>query len=236
MWIGISVIICFCGIIVTALIGSQADLWSMTPEERAAYYEQLEQEEEQRKQEKSEEEKKKEEEKLAAEKKKAEEQATKEEAERKEKEEKDKKSEEEKKKEEEKLAAEKKKAEEEAAKEEAELREKEKKEQERLAVTFTEIYTAYRNNELSADDKYKGNRYQITCTFSSVSDGGLNGLFGSLSVTAYTYANGTQCVLWCTFDEDTQRDALSKLNKGDQFTFEGVCNSWGNWSDCKIVE
>ena len=57
-----------------------------------------------------------------------------------------------------------------------------------------------------------------------------------LCASAYTYANGTQCVLWCTFDEDTQRDALSKLNKGDQFTFEGVCNSWGNWSDCEFVE
>lgn len=107
---------------------------------------------------------------------------------------------------------------------------------EEKTVTFEEIYTAYKNNELSADDTYKGNRYRITCTFSSVGDGGLNGLLGSLSVTAYAYANGTQCVLWCTFDEDTQREALSKLNKGDQFTFEGICDSWGNWSDCKIVE
>lgn len=103
-------------------------------------------------------------------------------------------------------------------------------------LNFAECYYAYKENKLRADDTYKGNRYRITCTFSSVGDGGLNGLLGSLSVTAYAYANGTQCVLWCTFDEDTQREALSKLNKGDQFTFEGICDSWGNWSDCKIVE
>ena len=102
-------------------------------------------------------------------------------------------------------------------------------------VAFEEIYAAYKNNELSADDKYKGNRYQIACTFVSVGDGGLNGALGSLSVTAYTYVGNKKCVLWCTFDEETQREALSKLNKGDEFTFEGICDSWGRWSDCKVV-
>lgn len=80
-WIGLSALFCFIGVIITALIGSQANLYSMSPEERTAYYEKIEQEEEQReakkaakKKEKAEkklaEEKKKEEEKLAADKKK----------------------------------------------------------------------------------------------------------------------------------------------------------------------
>ncbi|MBQ8766547.1 MAG: hypothetical protein IJZ16_07060 [Clostridia bacterium] len=103
-------------------------------------------------------------------------------------------------------------------------------------ITFEEIYTDYQRNELAADDKYKGNRYKITGTIQTVNDGGLNGLFGELSVTVIAYANGTQCFLWCTFDEETQRDALTKVSMGDTITFEGTCESWGNWHDCEIVE
>lgn len=57
--IGLSTLFCFIGIIITALIGSQANLYSMSPEERATYYEKLEQEKEQREAEKAAEEKKK---------------------------------------------------------------------------------------------------------------------------------------------------------------------------------
>lgn len=102
-------------------------------------------------------------------------------------------------------------------------------------VTFDEIYKAYKENELRADDKYKGNRYRITCTVYDIGDGGLNGLFGDLSVSAYTYSGNTKCVLWCTFDEKTQREGLSKVNMGDEITFEGYCSSWGNWYDCELV-
>ena len=53
LWVGLSTVLCFWGIIIFALIGSQADLQSMTPEEREAYYEELEQKEEQKKAEKT---------------------------------------------------------------------------------------------------------------------------------------------------------------------------------------
>lgn len=52
-WIGFLVLMCSIGIIITALIGSQVDLYGMTPEERATYYEKIEEEEKQREAEKA---------------------------------------------------------------------------------------------------------------------------------------------------------------------------------------
>lgn len=100
-------------------------------------------------------------------------------------------------------------------------------------VPFKEIFYAYQNNELNADDLYKGNRYAITCTIYAIGDGGLNGLFGDISVSAYTYVDGKQCILWCTFDEKTQRQGIAAISMGDTITFEGTCLSWGNWSNCE---
>lgn len=103
-------------------------------------------------------------------------------------------------------------------------------------VTFDDIYNEYQKNKLRADNKYKGNKYRITCTVYDIGDGGLNGLLGDLSVSAYTYSGNTKCILWCTFDEKTQREALSKINMGDEITFEGYCSSWGKWYDCELIE
>ena len=98
-------------------------------------------------------------------------------------------------------------------------------------VTFEEIYLAYKNNELRADEEYEGNRYQITAEVESVSEG----WWGNYSVTLTIRAAGRRCYLFCTFDSD-QRDALIVLNEGDQITFEGTCESWGVWDDCIVIK
>lgn len=104
------------------------------------------------------------------------------------------------------------------------------------AVLISEVKAEYDKNTLAADDLYKGNRYRITGTIESIGDGGLNGVFGELSVTVIVEEGENNYYLWCTFDEETQRDALSKLTMGDTITFEGTCESWGNWHDCELVE
>ena len=47
-------------------------------------------------------------------------------------------------------------------------------------ASFDEIYYAYEENELRADDVYKNNRYKITATINGISTGGLVNLTGGL--------------------------------------------------------
>ena len=98
-------------------------------------------------------------------------------------------------------------------------------------VTFEEIYLAYKNNELRADEEYGGNRYIITAEVENISEG----WWGYYSVTLSIRAAGRECYLFCTFEKD-QREALIEFNEGDQLTFEGTCESWGNWDDCVVVK
>ena len=103
------------------------------------------------------------------------------------------------------------------------------------AALFHEIRVAYKNNELSADDQYKGNRYVIIGAFDGVSeDGLLNVLNDEIKVTVKIIDGQTNCYVFCDFDSEVWRDELAKLNRGDEIIIEGECNSWGTWSDCRL--
>ena len=118
---------------------------------------------------------------------------------------------------------------------EAERIEAERIEAERLAVTFDEIYKAYKENELRADEKYQYNRYQITAKINGMSTGGLFNLTGGATLTMEKRVGNTIVFFYAEFEKD-QEEALKKVNVGDTITYDGECLSAGSWVECEIVE
>lgn len=101
---------------------------------------------------------------------------------------------------------------------------------------FYAIWKAYKDNELSADDMYKGNRYILYGTFQSATeDGVLNKLNGTITVNVEIKFDDVWYILICTFDK-SHRDDIAALKKGDLVCFEGECYSVGVWSDCEIIK
>lgn len=113
--------------------------------------------------------------------------------------------------------------------------EAEKAEQERLAVTFDEIYKAYKENELRADDKYQYNRYRITAKINGMATGGLLNLFGGATLTMEKRVGDTIVFFYAEFEAE-QEEALKEVNVGDTITFDGECLSAGSWVECEIVK
>jgi hypothetical protein len=113
--------------------------------------------------------------------------------------------------------------------------EAERAEQERLSVTFEEIYKAYKENELRADDKYQYNRYRITAKINGMSTDGLFNLTGGATLTMEKRVGSTIVFFYAEFEKE-QEEALKKINVGDTITFEGECLSAGNWIECEIIE
>lgn len=101
-------------------------------------------------------------------------------------------------------------------------------------VSFNEIYRAYRKNELSADDVYKGNRYRVTATINGISAGGLFNITGGATLTMQTRVDNTIVFFLAEF-EKKQESALKMVEVGDTITFEGTCSSEGYWYDCELI-
>lgn len=100
-------------------------------------------------------------------------------------------------------------------------------------VTFDEIYQAYKENELRADDAYKGNRYTITAKINGMATGGLLNLTGGATLTMEKQVGNTIVFFYAEFEKD-QEEALKKVNVGDTITYEGECVSAGTWTDCEL--
>ena len=102
------------------------------------------------------------------------------------------------------------------------------------SVSFEEIYHAYKENELRADDIYKGNRYRITAEVNQIEAGGFMGLGDGATLTMVTRIDSTIVVFVAEFEEE-QEEALKTISVGDTITFEGECYSAGNWVDCELI-
>ncbi len=102
-------------------------------------------------------------------------------------------------------------------------------------VEFPEIYKAYKENELRADDTYKNNRYRITAKVNAISNDGLFNLTGGATLTMELKVDNTIVFFYAEFEKD-QEEVLKNINVGDTITFEGECLSAGSWSDCKIIK
>ena len=120
-------------------------------------------------------------------------------------------------------------------------------------ISIVELHNAYESNPLVADDNHKGNRYKFTGTLDSIDDTVYSGWYSSTEIVANIVTDeillGDEIVcsvtikvdnknyhLWCIFDEETQRESLTKVTIGETITFEGTCTDWGNYKDCVIVE
>lgn len=101
-------------------------------------------------------------------------------------------------------------------------------------ASFEEIYQAYEDNELVADDLYKGRRYEVTATINGMETGGLMNMTGGATLTMEKKVGNTIVVFLAEFERD-QEEALKNIKVGDEITFEGTCYSAGSWSDCELV-
>ncbi len=147
---------------------------------------------------------------------------------------------------EEKAIQEQKEAEEKVAQEKREAEERAKAEQEHKKYieeqktvglnNFKEIRKAYKTNELSANDKYKGNTYTLYGQISAIKeDGFMNAFLDKIGVTITYRDNNSIVYTFCDFNS-SERDKLTKYNTGDYILFSGTCSSYGNWYDCKVLE
>lgn len=101
-------------------------------------------------------------------------------------------------------------------------------------VEFDEIYRAYKENELRADDTYKNNRYRITAKVNGMSTGGLFNLTGGATLTMEKKVGNTIVFFYAEFEKE-QEDNLKQINVGDTITFGGECLSAGSWVECEIL-
>jgi len=103
------------------------------------------------------------------------------------------------------------------------------------SVFYDEIYRAYKENELRADDTYKNNRYQITAKINGMETGGLFNLTGGATLTMEVKVDNTIVFFYAEFEEE-QEEALKIINVGDTITFEGECLSAGTWVECELLQ
>lgn len=103
-----------------------------------------------------------------------------------------------------------------------------------LSVTFEEVYRAYKENELRADDTYKGNVYRITAKVNGMKTGGLLNFTGGATLTMEKQIGSTIVFFYAEFEKE-QEENLKTINVGDTITFEGRCLSAGTWTDCELI-
>ena len=103
------------------------------------------------------------------------------------------------------------------------------------SATFEEIYKAYKENELVADDLYKDNRYQITAKINGISSTGIFNLTGGATLTLEKEVGNTIVFFYAEFEKE-QEENLKTVKVGDTITFVGKCLSAGSWSECELVE
>lgn len=103
-----------------------------------------------------------------------------------------------------------------------------------LSVTFEEVYRAYKENELRADDTYKGNVYRITAKVNGMKTGGLLNFTGGATLTMEKQIDSTIVFFYAEFEKE-QEENLKTINVGDTITFEGRCLSAGTWTDCELI-
>ena len=102
-------------------------------------------------------------------------------------------------------------------------------------INFTECYYAYKENELRADDTYKGNRYRLTAQVRDIQStaGSLLYWDDEVIVEFEIVVDNTIVVGEALFYKD-QTDSLKDISVGDTITFIGECRSAGAWINCEL--
>ena len=103
-----------------------------------------------------------------------------------------------------------------------------------LSVTYDDIYLAYEENELVANDLYRYNRYRITAKINGMATGGLLNLTGGATLTMEKRVGNTIVFFYAEFEKE-QEEALKQVKVGDTITFDGKCVGKGGFVDCEIT-
>lgn len=103
-----------------------------------------------------------------------------------------------------------------------------------LSVTYDDIYNAYMENELVANDLYRYNRYRITAKINGMSTDGLFNLTGGATLTMERRVGNTIVFFYAEFEKE-QEEALKKVKVGDTITFEGECVGKSGFDECELV-
>lgn len=100
-----------------------------------------------------------------------------------------------------------------------------------IDITAAKLYKAYDENELAADDNYKGKILRVSGKVGSIDQDMFNSLYVTLDTGDYNIFS-VQC-----YFSDSERQKLTSLKKGGKATIVGRCEGWsGNilLKDCTI--
>ena len=102
-------------------------------------------------------------------------------------------------------------------------------------LDFAECYYSYKENELRADDTYKGNRYSLTVQVRDIqsTDDSLLYWDDEVIIEFEVIVDNTHVVGEALFEKE-QKDSLKNINVGDTITFIGECQSVGAWINCEL--
>lgn len=102
-------------------------------------------------------------------------------------------------------------------------------------LDFAECYYAYKENELRAEDTYKGNRYSLTVKVRDIqnTNGSLLYWDDEVIIEFEIMVDNTHVVGEALFEKE-QIDSLKKINVGDTITFVGECQGAGAWINCEL--
>lgn len=99
-------------------------------------------------------------------------------------------------------------------------------------IDFNAVYKEYKSNEVRAEETYGDKRYRVTGTVNALTDGGLANLFGGTTVTLVRQVGNTTVYFFASFSKD-QKDAIMKINTGDEITFVGEYSKMSFYS-CEL--
>lgn len=100
------------------------------------------------------------------------------------------------------------------------------------AIDFNAVYKEYKSNEVRAEETYGDKRYRVTGTVNGLTDSGLANLFGGTTVTLVRQVGNTTVYFFASFSKD-QKDAIMKINTGDEITFVGEYSKMSFYS-CEL--
>lgn len=104
------------------------------------------------------------------------------------------------------------------------------KKKEEANKLFQSIISDYQNNEVAAENKYKGNTYTVSGTIQDIGldvvDNPYIVLSGDMHVTFYFHKS--------------EKERIAQMNKGDTIVIEGKCDGAGvildlTFSDCQVI-
>lgn len=106
------------------------------------------------------------------------------------------------------------------------------------AIDFDELYQVYKDNEIVANEQYKGNRYRFIAEINGINEGGgLIDVFDTdlgAKLTLVKQVGSTIVYIGAEFDKD-QVESLKQIKVGDTVTIEGECYSDTYWIECELV-